>query len=175
MKHLLITIVILSAPAFADNDRRNEASKYFKNREYSKAAEIYEDLAAAGDADAEYTIALLYKSGVHYEQDVEKAIGIFKSLCEKYVEPCTSLGETYVILGEYDQAEIAYLKAANSGDLWAYGNLGTLFYNKKWDKFDEEEAKRWFQILENADRDAYDQRVTLTRHKTSNFPSGRSQ
>ncbi len=75
--------------------------------------------------------------------DTQKAIVIYESLCENYVEPCHNLGEAYASLSRYDLAEKAYLTAARSGDLRAYGNLSILYYNKKWTKHDFTKAKYW--------------------------------
>lgn len=152
----------------ADSESFSEAGQYLKNREYDKAATIYEELAASGNPEAEYMIGIFHRSGIHYEEDVTEAIRIFISLCREYVEPCTSLGEIYVSQGEYYRAEAAYLKAAKSGDLRAYGDLGILYGNPNWKNRDAREAQRWYKKLDNADRTAFDQKESLTRHRTPN-------
>jgi len=141
---------------------------YNKNSDYSKAAEIYETLANAGDDYAKYWIALFYYYGFHYERDIYKAKEIFKELCANYVEPCTRLAIIYNELEMYDQAEAAYLKAAEGKDLEAYGNLFYLYSNKKWHKYSESEALKWQQALDSADwkKSAPGKTNNLTRNST---------
>ncbi len=162
--------MLLSTTVLADKAKREEAIQFLKNDENGKAAEIYEELASNGDDQAKFAIALFYEHGIHYKRDVEKAISIYKSLCENYVEPCNRLGEAYISLSQYDLAESAYLKAANSGDLRAYGNLRILYDNRKWVKYDSNAAKTWNQKLIDADWEAYDQREGLTEHDFSSEP-----
>jgi TPR repeat protein len=166
---------MLTAPAVADIERCSEAQQHIVNGEYAEAAKIYEDLAAKGDIDAEYSLGVFYEAGWHYEKDLSKAIRIYGKLCKEYAEPCTSLGEVYEDLRRYDDAESAYLMAARSGDLRAYGNLGILYYRRDWAKRDEGNAKRWLKALDDADRVAYDQRIGLIRHTRPQVSgSGRS-
>jgi TPR repeat protein len=164
MTRWLLISIMLATPAFADLEECTEAQQHMKRGEYSEAAKIYEDLAAHGDIDAEYSLGVFYEAGWHYKKDLSKAISIYAKLCKDYAEPCTSLGEVYEDLGRYDEAERAYLKAASSGDLRAYGNLGILYSKRDWAQRDEEKAKRWLKALDDADRVAYDQRLGLIRH-----------
>ena len=164
MKPLLAIPIILTSVVLAAGESFNEAERYLKNREYDKAAKIYEVLAAAGNAEAKYMIGIFYDNGIYYQEDNKKAIRIFESLCGEYVEPCTRLGAIYVIQGQYDRAVAEYLKAAKSGDLRAYGDLGILYGNLKWKNRDPVEAQRWYDKLDSADREAYDRKERLTRH-----------
>lgn len=174
MKVFAYFSLIMASVAFADAGRFSEAGQYLKNREYAKATAIYEDLAASGDAEAEYMIGIFYMFGLHYEENDSEAIRIFSRLCEEYVEPCTTLGEVYVQQEEYDQAKTAFLKAAESGDLKAYGDLSILYGNPKWGKRDLREAERWRDRLDRADRAAYDLKESLTRHRLQDVAGGGS-
>ena len=46
----------------------------YKQRRFRKAAEIWSELAEEGDAEAQYSLGILYKDGIGVPQDHTKAI-----------------------------------------------------------------------------------------------------
>ncbi len=99
--------------------------------DYERAAELYEEAAAAGHLLAVYRLGYLFLIGRGVPLDVDKAITFFETAAaggETYA--MNSLARMYAagdgVEQDRDKAMDLYLRAAAQGNTFAYNNLGYL-------------------------------------------------
>ena len=61
----------------------NDGLVAYKQRHYREAAEIWTTLAEQGDAEAQYSLGVMYKEGIGVPQDHGKAINWLKKSCDQ--------------------------------------------------------------------------------------------
>lgn len=101
------------------------AQIYYKNEEYKKLLELYEEYAIKGDFFAEYGLGFLYYSGKGVEKDINKAIEWYEKSANKgYSGAEYMLGKIYYFEKKDDKKGVYWLeKASIQGHSQAQANL----------------------------------------------------
>ena len=94
---------------------------YLRNGDFNNAANYFKSAADRGSAEAQYEIALLYKSGAGVAQSTANAFSYMKAAAEAgFTKAYRELGEMYHggrgTAKDRSQAEYWYKKAVDSGD-----------------------------------------------------------
>ena len=89
---ILIAVLSLSAlSVFADN--LDEAKYALRIKDYDKAVELLRSLANESDADGQYQLASLYRSGLGVKKNHKKAVYWLKKAAEqKHIKAQYNLG-----------------------------------------------------------------------------------
>lgn len=74
MKRFLLPLILLAAPAFADEEALARATAAIRDGRSAEAALIYRDLALAGDGAAQFNLGLLYLNGRGVPQSHAEAL-----------------------------------------------------------------------------------------------------
>lgn len=101
---LVLALALLAAPGLAEEQgdptmalRIEEAQTAVRQRNYAEAAETLAELAAAGNAEANYMLATLYRDGRGVPQDEATAFDLTLAAAEAgHVEAQYSLGTLYL-------------------------------------------------------------------------------
>ncbi len=125
--HLLLIFLSLTIPnvySATPNDSaeqlHREADTAVRMRNFSRAAEIYLELAEAGDKEAQYTLGNLYRAGRGVDQDHEKAFQWFLKAADQghakaqYITG-TMFEHGWGVTASRDKAKDWYSKAAAEG------------------------------------------------------------
>ncbi len=91
----LLIGLFLSAPAWSNlNQSMDEIEKLIRLRDYPQAASRLENLAEAGDAEAQYRLASLYRAGKGVSKDLGRATELHRqSALAGYADAQYSLGQ----------------------------------------------------------------------------------
>jgi len=119
--------------------------------DYSRAVEIFRPLAEAGDAEAQYNLAILYRSGHGVAKDLEKSRQWFLRAAEQGIAAAQyHLGYMYDTGEGAEQndryAFLWYRKAAEQGHPKAQTNLGVMYANGSGVAQDLKLAYVWFNL-----------------------------
>jgi len=112
-----------------------EASKAYEQKEYQKAKELYEKLAAAGNADAKHMIAWMHEHGEGVEKDLKKSANWYKDAAEQgHVKSQYALASMYEsgwgVEKNREEAKKWYRKAAEGGSWMARYHLIAMAFKK---------------------------------------------
>jgi TPR repeat protein len=116
--------------------------------------------AEQGDADAQYSLAMMYYKGKGVPQDYEQAVHWWTKAAEQgNADAQYSLGWMYDkgqgVPQDYEQAVYWYTKSAEQGDAWAQYNLGLMYAKGDGVSQDHKQAIYWFtKAAEQGDADA---------------------
>jgi len=134
----------------------------------AKAAQLYRELADAGDSDAQYDLAFMLDNGEGIEQDRVESEKYFKlSADQGDSDACLCYGGILFERGEYADAEQYFMTSAMKGDVKAEYNLGLLYMGEYLGKADMDKAVEWFESA--ADKGfAYAQSMLGTIHLSNN-------
>lgn len=110
-----------SAADMTANEALSAGQGYLRNGDYSNASKYFKSAADRGLAEAQYEIALLYKSGAGVAQSTANAFTYMKSAAEAgFTKAYRELGEMYHggrgTAKDRTQAEYWYKKAVDTGD-----------------------------------------------------------
>jgi TPR repeat protein len=139
---------VAAAPAGTDLDAGLAA---VDKQDFDTAFKIFEPLAKAGDTEAQYNLAMLYRSGKGVAKDMRKCAQWFRRAAEQ------GLAAAQYQLGYlYDQGEGVeqdnpaalawYRKAAEQGHAGAQVNLGVMYANGTGVAQDLKLAYVWFNL-----------------------------
>ena len=131
MKKLPILLVLAFATG-AQAQTLEDAVAAYQKGELETAAQQFAALAEAGDAKAQYNLAVLYEKGEGVAQDSDKALAWYQKAAEAgNVNAQYNLGLAYEtgegVTQDYGKARAYYEKAAAQGDADAQNNLGGLY------------------------------------------------
>ena len=125
------------------------ALDWVEQGEFARAAEVFERLAARGDAEAQHNLAMLYRKGAGVPRNFEQSVQWFRRAAEQGVPDAQ-----YMLGYSYDGGEgvrqstkwafIWYRKAAEQGHGLAQVNLGVMYANGAGVEQDLEQAYLWF-------------------------------
>lgn len=148
-RYLLIVTAWLTSTVFAENyDSGFEA---FQANQQKTALEIWSPLADQGNADAQFSMGVLYYSGGKIKQNLELAVEWFhKAADQGHAGAQFNLGNEYKRGGGLDQndskAVYWWRKAAQKGLLQAQHNLGMAYYFGSGITQDRNKAMFWFKM-----------------------------
>jgi len=119
------------------------------NKDYAEAFTVFSRLAEAGDAEAQYNLAMLYRTGKGVEKDISASFRWFQQAAEQGVPDAQ-----YYLAHMYDNGEAVeknlpkafewYHKAAEQGQGLAQINLGVMYANGIGIPQNVEHAYLWF-------------------------------
>ena len=149
MKKLPILLVLALATG-AQAQTLEDAVAAYQKGELETAAQQFAALAEAGDAKAQYNLAVLYEKGEGVAQDSDKALAWYQKAAEAgNVNAQYNLGLAYEtgegVTQDYGKARAYYEKAAAQGDADAQNNLGGLYARGDGVKKDLKKAREWLE------------------------------
>lgn len=118
--------------------------------DYMTARREFESLAKRGDPRGKNGLGVLYTRGWGVEQDLGKAVGLFREAAKKGLRAAeNNLGEMYMrglgVDQNYRKAFEWCLRAAEKGDSDAQNNLGVMYAEGLGVEQDFAAAMTWFQ------------------------------
>ncbi len=148
---LFLLSLLCAQPGLADAVGLDEGIAAVEQGDYAKAAEIFRPLAEAGDAEAQYNLAILYRSGHGVEKDLEKSRQWLLQAAKQGIAAAQyHLGYMYDTGEGAEQndnyAFLWYRKAAEQGHPKAQTNLGVLYANGSGVAQDLKLAYVWFNL-----------------------------
>jgi len=119
--------------------------------DFVKAYTQFKELAEQGDAEAQYNLGILLKSGKGVMQNPEKSAKWFRKAADQGLTDAQyHLGQMYDnglgVEQNYDYAVVWYKKAAMKGNALAQTNLGVLYANGQGIAQDIIKAYIWFNL-----------------------------
>ena len=147
---LPLFVLFLAAVSTAQAQSYRDGLEAFRAGQAEEAYEIWKPLAEAGDALAQFGLALIYERGNEtIPQDLDAAVEWYELAAVQGVAAAqNNLGHMYSQgLGvEQDKARAVELwrEAAKAGHSTAYYNLGLAYFRGDGTEKDESEATRWF-------------------------------
>jgi TPR repeat protein len=153
---IIVSLIPLSvvdagdAPAMSDTGVEAGISAV-KDKDYAKAFALFTPLAKAGNAEAQYNLAMLYRTGKGTQKDLSASYEWFRRAADQgvpdaqyYVGYMFDSGEGVEKNPMY--ASAWYRKAAEQGHGLAQINLGFLYANGEGIQQDIEQAYLWFHV-----------------------------
>jgi uncharacterized protein len=141
--------VVLAAPTVAGE--LDDGTAAYREKEYAKAAELWQPLAERGDAAAQYSLGTLYAEGKGVEQNDATAFAWFLRAANRgHPAAQYNVGASYaagigVAKNNADAAKW-FLRAANQGMAFAQLNLGLLYAAGNGVAQDNVEAFKWLEL-----------------------------
>ena len=130
LRHLVLLFCVCFLLGFgtARSADLNDAYLALQERDYTKAAGIFQVLANAGNVQAQYELGYLYFYGLGVEKDLKKSAELYLQAAEEGYAPAqAALAFSYTLgLGiEQDKSKAEYWnqEAATGGNLMAMNNL----------------------------------------------------
>ncbi len=121
------------------------------NEDYAEAFTIFSRLAEAGNAEAQYNLAMLYRTGKGVEKDMDASFKWFQHAAEQGISDAQ-----YYLAHMYDNGESVekslpkafewYKKAAEQGQGLAQINLGVMYADGIGIPQNIEQAYLWFHV-----------------------------
>jgi TPR repeat protein len=139
---------LVTFPGYADFEAGLAA---YDRHDYAAAAQEWQPIAQAGDANAQYNMGLLFASGQGGPQDYRKAAEWYRKAAEQGVVAAEyNLGVLYangqgVPRSDQDAAEWLQ-KAAENGVVSAAASLGDIYSDDKGALHNFEQAAKWYRI-----------------------------
>lgn len=154
MKRLLGCIVCMSLllPVASSAASLEEAKTAVDAGKFAQAAAIYRELAAAGDAKAQYNLGLMYARGDGVAENPQEAVKWYRLSAEQgFAEAQYALGVIYFsrdagVPMDYDEAIKWYRQAAEQGHVRSQLNLGIVYLRGDVVPQDIPQALTWFSL-----------------------------
>lgn len=148
---LLCLLALLMAGNAVGASRLDEAKSAIAAGHYEQAAAIYRELAAAGDAKAQYNLAQMHFYGDGMPQDYREAIRLYRLAAEQ------GLGDAQYRLGviyftnkvtppDYPEAIRLYRLAAEQGHVKSQLDLGLVYLKGEVVAQDYAAAQHWLTL-----------------------------
>lgn len=161
MKKLVLLLSLALTLAFGT--ALEEAHTAYKEKKYDVAIPIYEEFANQGNADAQFYLGSLYRSGKGVEKDLNKAVYWLDKMDLQNVRHYGAYFALYGLTNERYSPEIDYnipaedhtQKLALNGDPKAQYEIGLIYYegekhyNNEKIKQDYIKALEWFEKVAN--------------------------
>ncbi len=150
-------LALIVAPALAAGSAQagapEDALAAYKKGDYTRAFQLWQPLAATGDADAEFWLGALYDQGRGVPQSRETAARLYLKAAEQgQANAQFNLGQMYEagegVPHDYRWVTAAawYRRAAEQGYRSAQGNLGALYATGRGVQRDYVEAYKWLAL-----------------------------
>ncbi|PHS74730.1 MAG: hypothetical protein COB19_05470 [Porticoccus sp.] len=149
VKYISLLIgIIFSISAWAET--LEEGYEAVRSGKLDEGYAILSELAATGDADAQYGVAILYKEGWGTDKDIKTAFDYYqKAALQNHPGALFEMGWFYQagenVTQDYAEAIKWYEKAANEGHPVAMYALGGLYYNGLGTTKSEDKGMVWFK------------------------------
>ena len=149
LPYLFLSLLLWSVTAYAqDLEIANDA---FAEGDYVAALEIYETLAANGDAQAQYRLGLMFEQGLGTDVDAQASQQWFERAAQQNSpQALDALATKYRqgsgVIQNFKEALRLYLQAAEQGYPRAQHNLGSAFADGKGTFRDPIKAHMWFNL-----------------------------
>ena len=144
-------LIVCGLPVQAFAASLDEGIAAVEQGDYERAFEIFLPLAEAGDAEAQYNLAILYRGGHGVAKDLQKSHQWFLRAAEQGIAAAQyHLGYMYDTGEGVEQSDryafLWYRKAAEQGNPQAQTNLGVLYANGSGVAQDLKLAYVWFNL-----------------------------
>jgi uncharacterized protein len=157
---ILAVAVLIARPSYSamtSEELKNFTDQMAKGivamitKDYAMALKVYAPLAEQGDANAQYTLGMLYKDGKGVRQDYEAAVKWLTLAAEQGAGGAQAdLGvmylEGYGVLKDARVAAKWYTLAAEQGIVTAQSNLGALYLTGKGVQQSYKAAIKWYSV-----------------------------
>jgi ankyrin repeat protein len=123
---IVFSLVFLASPeVFADKTQQlQQINKSIRTRHYSKAVTQLAPLVKSGDAEAQFLLAGLYRSGKGTKKDLDRAMGLYEKAAKSgHADAQYTLASLLEKRGDIDQAFFWYHEAADQGQRKAQRKL----------------------------------------------------
>ena len=146
----LIVALLFPTSLCADEVDFDSAVRAAESGDYETALQMFQVMAANGDARGENGLGVLYLRGQGVERDIDRAAALFHSAAEKGLRTAQkNLGELHVegvgVERDYLAAHRWFGLAASQGDPGAQLSLGMLYAQGMGVGRDYEQAMDWFR------------------------------
>ena len=147
---LCLTIVVLFGSVGCSNNLQKGVSAYISG-DYATALREWKPLAEQGNADAQYSLGLMYANGHGDLKDYKTAVKWWKLAAKQgYVDAQNNLGVMYAngygVPKDYKTAVKWYRLAAKQGMIIAQNNLGFMYANGHGVPKDYKTAVKWYRL-----------------------------
>lgn len=147
----ILAVALLLVPFASAIADLQSALDAVKEQDYFNAYQEFKKLAEAGDRDAQYNLALLYKSGNGVMQNKNTAADWFRKAADQGLpEAEFQIARAYDkgegVKQSYEYALLWYRKSAEHGNRWAQSNLGVMYAEGQGVKQDLVLAYVWFNL-----------------------------
>jgi len=153
---LLLLLASAATPLQADME---SALSAVDKQDYFSAYQEFKKLSQAGDREAQYNLAMLYKDGKGVMENKKTAAEWFRKAADQGLSEAEfqlarayDKGEGVAQSSEY--AALWYRKAAEHGNPWAQANLGVMYAEGQGLKQDLVLAYVWFNLAASQGVDA---------------------
>ena len=150
MRYIFLIAWLVSGAAFAQSDPMQEAIAAYETGDFEKARQLWEPLANQGNAQAQYSVAVLYHKGQGRAEDFSKALEWYRKAAEQdHVNSLFNLGVAYwegrSVTRDLTEAVRWWRRAAELEYGAAQHNLATAYYLGQGVEKDQQQAVAWFQ------------------------------
>jgi hypothetical protein len=120
------------APTVSAAEALQKGNNAYERKDYAEAMRWYRKAAEQGNADAQFTIGLLYENGWGVAQDYAEAMRWFRKVADQgNADAQDNIGGLYVkgwgVAQDYAEAMRWFRKAANQGNDDAQYNIGWMY------------------------------------------------
>jgi len=148
LRNVLVLFLVFSLTPHAQADYKSAKAAY-EAGDYETALEILIPLAAAGDANAQNSLGVMYERGSGVQQSYAEAIKWYGKAAEQgSAKAQTNLGSMYEggfgVQQDYAEAIKWFRKAAEQGLASAQTNLGLMYFKELGVQQDYAVALKWF-------------------------------
>lgn len=149
IKHYFLALMLLAASMASGAEPLDEAKNAINAGDYNTAAAIYKNLAAQGNAKAQYNLGLMYSYGDGIREDRAEALKWYRASAEQgFVEAQYKLG-TILLRREWGTPDYAesikwYTRAADQGHERSQLDLGVAYLRGEIVDYDTGAAQKWF-------------------------------
>lgn len=129
---ILFLSLFLSTQVLYGSTLLQKANTYYEEGLYSKAHKLFKKSAKKGNADAQYSLAVMYEGGIGVDKNITQALTWYKKSAKKgNINAQYNVASLYYkgvgIKKDYEKAAYWYEKAALAGDVSAMHNIGSMF------------------------------------------------
>jgi hypothetical protein len=145
----LLAMLLMASSLSLRAETLAEAKAAVDAHDFKTAATIYQNLAALGDAKAQYNLGLMYSRGDGVKQNFNEALKWYRLSAEQgFVEAQYNLGLILLrsewVTPDYEESIKWYTKAAEQGHVKSQVDLGVAYLRGEIVQYDAEAAQKWF-------------------------------
>jgi TPR repeat protein len=139
------------SPATANAAPMDDAIDAYNRGDYAQALKIFRQLAAQGDASAQYRFGQMYREGQGVTQNYQEALKWYRlAAAQGIAEAQNNIGwmyhKGYGVTQDHQEALKWYRLAADQGNASAQYNIGYMYGNGQGVTQNYQEALNWFRL-----------------------------